>query len=103
MLTQGDRLLATLKQAQYSPLSIEEQFIILYAATRKCLLDIPVKDVSQFNKDLCIFIKDKYPEMVETIKSTGELTPRAREMLRQGIDEFKKRRAIPLGDDLSAE
>ena len=51
-LAQGERIKEILKQPQYQPMPVEYQVIIIYAATRKHLLDIPVADVLQFEKDL---------------------------------------------------
>ena len=99
MLSQGERLVEILKQPQYSPLSVEEQLIILYAATNKYLMKIPVKDVRQFNKELIEFLKEKYPGIGEVINSTGELTPEVEEMLKKGIEEFGQRQADVTEED----
>jgi F-type H+/Na+-transporting ATPase subunit alpha len=88
-LTQGERLVETLKQSQYSPLSVEEQIIVLYTATNKYLMDIPSKEVRKFNKEMLIFIKDKYPQVVKTIADTGEFKPETEELLKKALEEFK--------------
>lgn len=88
-LTQGERLTETMKQAQYSPLSVTEQVILLYAATKKYLMDIDNKDVKKFNSELISFIKDRYPQIGEAIASTGELSSATEELLKKGIEEFK--------------
>lgn len=99
MLSQGERLVEILKQPQYSPLSVEEQLIILYAATNKYLMNIPTKDVRQFNSELIQFLKEKYPGIGEVINTTGELTPEVEEMLKKGIEEFKKGQADMTEED----
>jgi F-type H+/Na+-transporting ATPase subunit alpha len=88
-LTQGERLVETLKQSQYSPLSVEEQIIVLYTATNKYLMDIPAKEVRKFNKEMLIFIKDKYPQVIKTIADTGEFKPETEELLKKALEEFK--------------
>ncbi len=50
-LAQGERIREVLKQPQYQPMPVEYQVIIIYAATRKYLLDIPVSDVLAFEKN----------------------------------------------------
>ena len=50
----GERIREVLKQPQYQPMPVEYQVIIIYAATRKHLLDIPVADVLAFEKDRCV-------------------------------------------------
>ena len=58
-----------LKQPQYQPMPVEYQVIIIYAATQKHLLDIPVEDVLRFEKGLFEFIQTKYPEIPEAIRT----------------------------------
>ena len=59
-LAQGARIKEMLKQPQYQPMPVEYQVIIIYAATQKHLLDIPVEDVLRFEKGLFEFIQTKY-------------------------------------------
>ena len=88
-LAQGERLKEILKQPQYKPMPVEYQVIIIYAATKKFLLDIEVERVSDFEKELFSFIDTKYPEIPEGIKSTKELTAENEEALVKAIKEFK--------------
>lgn len=88
-LLQGERLLETLKQAQYSPMEVEDQVIILYIASGKYLLDIKVDEVFRFNKNALEHIKEKYPQVIETIASTGALKPETEEILKKALEEFK--------------
>jgi F-type H+-transporting ATPase subunit alpha len=88
-LAQGERLTETLKQPQYSPLDVEDQVIVLYAAVNKYLMDIPVKKIRAFNEGLLRLIKSKYPEVRDIILKTGELKPEAEEALKKGLEEFK--------------
>ena len=67
-LAQGERIREVLKQPQYAPVPVEYQVIILYAATRKHLLDIPTEKVLEFEEALFEYIKTKYPEIPESIK-----------------------------------
>ena len=62
-LDQGERIREVLKQGQYAPLPVWYQVIIIYAATKKYLLDIEVEDVLEFEKGLFAFIDTKYPEI----------------------------------------
>ncbi len=88
-LIQGERLLETLKQDLFNPLPVEDQVIILYIASNKYLMDIPVKSVKKFNSDTLAHIKEKYPQVVEAIKLSGELKPDMEELLKRAIDESK--------------
>lgn len=91
-LAQGERIKEMLKQEQYNPMPVEYQVIIIYAATKKCLLDIPVDDIIAFEKDLFEYINTKYPEIPESIRSTKELTAETEERLIQAITECKAAR-----------
>ena len=88
-LEQGSRIKEMLKQPQYQPMPVEYQVIIIYAATRKHLLDIPVDDVLRFEKGLFEFIQTRYPEIPESIKTEKVLTEAIEEVLVKAIEEFK--------------
>ncbi len=88
-LAQGERIKEMLKQPQYKPMPVEYQVIIIYAATKKYLLDIEVEDILRFQDGLFDFINTKYPEIPESIKTTKEMSQEIEEKLVQAIGEFK--------------
>ncbi len=89
-LEQGSRIKEMLKQDQYNTMPVEYQVIIIYAATKKYLLDIPVDRVLEFEKDLFEFIKTNYPEIPDSIKTTKELTEDTEKKLVEAINAFKE-------------
>ena len=89
-LEQGSRIKEVLKQDQYNTMPVEYQVIIIYAATKKYLLDIPVDRVLEFEKDLFEFIKTNYPEIPDSIKTTKELTEDTEKKLVEAINAFKE-------------
>ena len=89
-LAQGERLKEVLKQGQYRPLPVEYQVIILYAATQKYLLDIPVDQILDFEDQLFELMKTKYPEVPESIAATKVLSEESEKALIQAITECKK-------------
>ena len=89
-LAQGTRIKEMLKQPQYQPMPVEYQVIIIYAATRKHLLDIQVDDVLAFEKGLFEFVQTKYPEIPESIKAEKVLNEEMEEKLVKAIAEFKE-------------
>ena len=89
-LEQGSRIKEILKQDQYNTMPVEYQVIIIYAATKKYLLDIPVDRVLEFEKDLFEFIKTNYPEIPDSIKTTKELTEDTEKKLVEAINAFKE-------------
>ena len=90
-LEQGVRIREVLKQPQYKPMPVEYQVIIIYAATKKYLLDIAVEDILDFEDKLFEHIKTKYPEIPESIKTTKELSDEIEEKLIQAIKEVKEK------------
>ncbi len=89
-LAQGVRIKEMLKQPQYKPMPVEYQVIIIYAATRKYLLDIAVEDVLRFEKGLFEFIATKYAEIPEAIKAEKVLSEETEEKLVKAIAEYKE-------------
>ena len=81
-----------MKQPQYQPMPVEYQVIIIFAATRKYLLDIPVADVLAFEKDLFKFVDEKYPEIPKAIRDTKVLSPEMEELLTKAITQCKAER-----------
>lgn len=89
-LAQGERIREMLKQAQYSPLAVEYQVIIIYTAVKKYLLDIPVARIQAFEKGLFEYIDTKYPEIPASIKETKEITADNETALVKAIEEYKQ-------------
>ena len=88
-LAQGERIREMLKQPQYKPMPVEYQVMIIYAATRKYLLDIPVKDVLPFEQELFEFVATKYPEIPEAIRTDKEIKEETEQQLVKAIEECK--------------
>ena len=88
-LAQGERIKEILKQPQYKPMPVEYQVIIIYAVTKKYLMDIEVEDILRFEEELFDFIATKYAEIPESIAKTKELSPEMEEKLASAISEFK--------------
>ncbi len=89
-LAQGERIREVLKQPQYQPMPVQYQVIIIYAATRRYLLDIPVADVLRFEKELFEFLDTKYPEIPETIAAEKQISDDTDAALQKAIQEFKE-------------
>ena len=89
-LAQGERLKEILKQPQYKPMPVEYQVIIIFAATGKFLLDVPVENIADFEKELFTFIDTKYPEIPKQIKESKQLGDDTQKALTEAIREFKE-------------
>ena len=89
-LAQGERIREMLKQPQYKPMPVEYQVIIIYAVTKKFVIDIPVDKILDFEQGLFDFIDTKYPQIPESSKETKELSEDTEKLLVSAIEEFKK-------------
>lgn len=89
-LAQGERIREILKQPQYKPMPVEYQVIIIFAATRKYLLDIPVGDILAFEKGLFEYLDTTYPEIPGSIQKSQVISDETEKKLIQAIDEYKK-------------
>ena len=89
-LAQGERIREMLKQPQYKPMPVEYLVIIIYAVTKKYVIDIDVDRILDFEQGLFDFIDTKYPQIPESIKETKELTADNEKALIAAIEEFKK-------------
>ncbi len=88
-LAQGERIKEILKQPQYKPMPVQYQVIIIFAATNKYLLDIPVEDITRFETEFFEFLDTKYPEIPSSIASEKVISDETDAKLRKAIEEFK--------------
>ncbi len=91
-LAQGERIKEVLKQPQYRPMPVQYQVIIIYAVTHKYLLDIPVEDITDFEKGLFEFLDTKYPEVPAAIASEKVISEDTEKTLQKAVEEYKNTR-----------
>ncbi|MGG7076371.1 F0F1 ATP synthase subunit alpha [Clostridium sardiniense] len=89
-LEKGKRMVEVLKQNQYSPMSVQNQIMILYAAVNDYLSDIKVDDIRKFEKDFLEYMDTQYREVGKEIVEKKVLTDELKASLEKGITEFKK-------------
>ena len=89
-LAQGERIREILKQPQYRPMPVEQQVVIIYAATKKYLLDIPTADITRFEKELMDSIDAKAPDIFESIRNEKVISEETEKKLVDFIERFKK-------------
>jgi len=87
-LARGARLVEALKQQQYAPMAVEEQVMILFAATRGFLDDIPVGRVREFEKRFLEWLHANKPDILAGIRNLGTLSEP--ETLNAAVTAFKK-------------
>ena len=88
-LAQGERIREILKQPQYQPMPVEKQVMIIYAATKKYLIDIPVEKILNFEKALFEYVDTKYPEVPEAIRTEKVISDETEAKLVKAIEECK--------------
>jgi F-type H+-transporting ATPase subunit alpha len=90
-LSQGERVVETLKQPQYQTMPVQHQAVVLYAVTNGYLIDIDIKQVRKFNEGLIEFINEKYQDIFKGISESGELKKESEEILKKALEEYKAR------------
>jgi F-type H+-transporting ATPase subunit alpha len=88
-LAQGERIKEVLKQPQYQPMPVQYQVIIIYVVTNKYLLDVPVADITRFEKELFEFLDTKYPEVPGAIEKEHVISEETEATLKKAVEEFK--------------
>lgn len=88
-LAQGERLMEVLKQAQYKPLSIGEQVIMLFASKNQILLDIPTAKIHDFLTSFLDFLSLNASMIKDAIDTTGQVDDATEILLRIALDDYK--------------
>ncbi len=90
LLARGSRLVELLKQPQYSPLPVEEQVVVVYAGVRGYLDGFDLKDVTRFEHSLLSEIRTNGSDILDTLRSEGEISKDTEEKLKGFMDSFTK-------------
>jgi F-type H+-transporting ATPase subunit alpha len=105
-LERGQRLVELLKQAQYQPMSTQDQVVSVWAGTTGKMDDVPVEDVRRFEKELLEFLHRKEQGLMTSIKEGGKMSDDTLTAVADAIVEFKKQFETSdgklLGDDAPA-
>jgi F-type H+-transporting ATPase subunit alpha len=88
-LSRGRRLVEVLKQGQYSPVPVEDQIAMIFAATNGYVDNISETEVKRFEKELIDFLKSKYSHVLKNIREQKVLSPENKTSLVTALDEFK--------------
>ena len=88
-LQYGKGLMELLKQPLCQPLSLHEQVITLCAATHKQMIDVPVKDIKSFQRDLLDWIDQKHPEISSEIEQMHTLSDSLTDKIIDAVKEYK--------------
>ncbi|MFQ7107126.1 MAG: F0F1 ATP synthase subunit alpha [Neglectibacter timonensis] len=89
-LEHGKRLIEVLKQPLYHPLPVSRQVVILFAATRKLLSDVPLSHAREFAWGLAEYMENIQPQVMEEIQQTGELSAENEQVILDCSEAYKK-------------
>jgi len=90
-LARGQRLMEILKQDQYQPLSVENQVLIIFAASNKYLDDLPVNECRRFEQELYPFIETNYSGLLKSLREKKAFDDTNRAEAKKALDAFKER------------
>nr|WP_281300512.1 MULTISPECIES: F0F1 ATP synthase subunit alpha [unclassified Iodidimonas] len=88
LLNRGRRLTELLKQKQYSPMTVEEQVVSIYAGTRGFLDDVAPDAVSRFEEELLSQIRSKHGDLLEKIRTKQALNDEIETELKSVLGTF---------------
>ena len=88
-LAQRERIKEVLKQPQYQPMPVQYQVIIIYAVTKRFLLDVPVEDITRFEKEFFDYLDTKHPEIPAAIAEEKVISDATEEKLVKALNDFK--------------
>jgi len=88
-LARGQRLREMLKQAQNSPIPVEEQVAVIYAGINGFLDDVPVAEVKDFTGKLRAYIRNSVPQFISSLQSEKKLSSENEEVLKKAIGAAK--------------
>jgi F-type H+-transporting ATPase subunit alpha len=89
-LERGARLVELLKQAQYSPMSVEDQVVAIFLGTKGHLDSVPVEDVQRFETEFLEHVKASHGDILKDIRETKKFPEEAAEKLTGVVNDFKK-------------
>ena len=88
LLRRGERLTELLKQAQFSPLKVEEQVVVIYAGVNGYLDALDVSQVSAFEQGLLEKVHGSHSEILDAVRAEKELSDTTEAALKKVVDEY---------------
>ena len=89
-LERGQRISEVLKQAQYVPLPMNNQVVVLYAAINGFMDQVPVDTVKQWESNFIAFMSSNHSEILESISTNADINEETETKLKEAIESFNK-------------
>jgi F-type H+-transporting ATPase subunit alpha len=90
-LDRGARMVELLKQSQFEPMPVEQQVASIWAGGNGYLDRIPVEDVRRFEREMLDYLQVEYADVLEHIRTKGDLPESVENRLREALDRFSER------------
>ena len=90
LLNRGSKLTELLKQNQYSPMTVAEQVVTIYAGVKGYLDSVDISQIGSFEKGLLELVKSEKPEILESIQKSGKIEEDVDKTLSEIITNYKK-------------
>jgi F-type H+-transporting ATPase subunit alpha len=90
LLNRGSRLTELLKQAQFSPLKMEEQVVVIYAGVNGYLDPLPVNRIKAFEDGLLAHIRSKHADILDAVRKSSDLSDDVAAKLKSAVESFAK-------------
>lgn len=87
-LARGERMTRLLKQAQYKPMPVEEQIVVIYAGVNRYLDHLPLDKVESFEKEFLRFLKTNYQQILQELREKKAFDEDLEELLKKSLKEF---------------
>ncbi len=89
-LERGQRISEVLKQAQYVPLAMNNQVVVLYAAINGFMDQVPVETVKKWENDFLAFMTASHSDIMESITTNADINEETETKLKEAIEAFNK-------------
>jgi F-type H+-transporting ATPase subunit alpha len=90
LLNRGRRLTELLKQAQYSPLAVEEQVCVIFAGVKGYLDKVKVEDVGRYEQGLLRDLRGKGADLLATVRNDKQIKPETETKLKDFLEHYGK-------------
>jgi len=90
LLNRGARLTELLKQPQFSPMSIEEQVVVIYAGVNGYLDKLPIAAVPRFEEELLRYVRESHGGVLDSIRGEREISEATGDKLKTATESFAK-------------
>jgi len=93
-IARGQRLTEILKQAQYEPMDVEKQIVVIWAASNGYIDDLPVEMARNFEAELLKYLDNTGESLLSAIRTKRTIDDELKGLLKSTLDAFKKRHSV---------